>query len=263
MKILSVKDLTIEFHDHKLPERAVEKVSFDMDEGEVLGLVGESGSGKSLTAMAIAGLLPRKRLNAFGEIIFEGKDMLKIPRSELRELQGDELSVIFQEPMTALNPTMRIGKQVEEPLFIHHKELSDAERKAKALDWLEKVELHDPERVYHSYPHELSGGMRQRVMIASAMVSDPKLLIVDEPTTALDVTVQAQIIKLLLRLNLKQKVAILFISHDLSLVKQISENVIVMQNGSIIEKGKTKDVFDSPVEEYTKKLVAAIPEVKF
>ena len=260
--LLEVKDLTIEFHDHDSPEKVVKDVDFSLDKGEILGIVGESGSGKSMTAMAIAGLLPRKKLKTFGSIFFEGKDLLKIPRSELRGLQGDEISVIFQEPMTALNPTMKIGRQVEESLFIHHKELSDRDRKKAALKWLENVEMDDPARVYDAYPHELSGGMRQRVMIAAAMVSEPKLLIADEPTTALDVTVQAEIIKLLLKINELSKVAVLFISHDLSLIRQISHNVMVMQNGVIVEKGDTDMIFESPKEEYTKRLIAAIPEVR-
>ena len=168
-----------------------------MDAGEIVGLVGESGSGKSMTALAIAGLLSRHDMKKTGEILFEGTDLLHCERSFLRELQGNDISVVFQEPMTSLNPVYRIGWQVEEPLRIHHPELSAQERKQRALTLLKQVELEDPERIYQSYPHQISGGQRQRVMIAAAMICEPKLLIADEPTTALDVTVQAQIVKLL------------------------------------------------------------------
>ncbi len=259
--LLEVKDLTIEFHDHDRPETVVENVSFSLDKGEILGLVGESGSGKSMTAMAIAGLLPRKKMKKSGEIIFEEKNLLTLPRHDLRELQGDEIAVIFQEPMTALNPTMRIGRQVEEALLLH-RDMTAQDRKNRAIKYLKAVELDDAERIYESYPHELSGGQRQRVMIASAMINRPKILIADEPTTALDVTVQAQIIDLLQRTNKKLGVAILFISHDLSLISRITHNVIVMQNGHIVEKGNTDEIFAAPKNDYTKKLIAAIPKVE-
>ncbi|MBO6206888.1 MAG: ABC transporter ATP-binding protein [Lachnospiraceae bacterium] len=260
--ILEVKDFGIEFHDHDKPERVVEHVSFSLKKGEILGIVGESGSGKSMSALAIAGLLPRKKLKKEGQILFLGEDLMTMERKKLRGLQGDEISMIFQEPMTALNPTMKIGLQVEEALRIHHPEVSAEERKKRALTWLKNVEMDDPERVYESYPHELSGGMRQRVMIAAAMVGNPQLLIADECTTALDVTVQAQIIRLLLEINKKEQVSVLFISHDLSLIRQISHRVIVMQLGHIVEQGEVEQIFSHPKEEYTKKLIAAIPQVE-
>ena len=193
--MLDVKDLNIEFHDHLVPETVVHQVSFHMDAGEIVGLVGESGSGKSMTALAIAGLLSRHDMKKTGEILFEGTDLLHCERSFLRGLQGNDISVVFQEPMTSLNPVYRIGWQVEEPLRIHHPELSAQERKQRALTLLKQVELEDPERIYQSYPHQISGGQRQRVMIAAAMICEPKLLIADEPTTALDVTIQRQIIE--------------------------------------------------------------------
>ena len=231
--MLDVKDLNIEFHDHLVPETVVHQVNFHMDAGEIVGLVGESGSGKSMTALAIAGFL--------------------------RGLQGNDISVVFQEPMTSLNPVYRIGWQVEEPLRIHHPELSAQERKQRALTLLKQVELEDPERIYQSYPHQISGGQRQRVMIAAAMICKPEILIADEPTTALDVTVQAQIVKLLKRINQKKGTAILFISHDLSLVRRLCSRVIVMKGGRIVEQGAMKDIFENPQQEYTQKLIAAIP----
>ena len=258
--LLDVCDLTLEFHDRGYGERVVENVSFSLDEGEILGIVGESGSGKSMTGLAISGLLPRKRLNKYGEILFDGNNVLTMKREDLRKLQGKDIGVIFQEPMSSLNPTKRIGYQVEEALVIHTG-LTQTERKQEACKWLEAVEMTDPELVYSCYPHELSGGMRQRVMIAAAMVTHPRLLIADEPTSALDVTVQAQIVELLKRINKATNVAIMFISHDLSLVKQISDNVIVMEKGHVVEKGKAEKIFVSPKEDYTKKLISAIPVV--
>ena len=257
--LLEVKNLNIEFHDHLIPETVVSDVNLTLDEGEILGIVGESGSGKSMTAHAIAGLLSRHDMKKTGEILFEGKDLLTCPRAQLRAIQGNGISVIFQEPMTSLNPVKKIGWQVGETLRIHT-ELDKAEIKQRVLDMLKRVELSDPELVYGQYPHELSGGMRQRVMIASAMICKPKILIADEPTTALDVTIQAQIVKLLKKINRTEKTAILFISHDLSLVKSLCERVVVMQRGKVVESGLSEEIFKHPKEDYTKFLVSAIPK---
>lgn len=257
--LLEVKNLNIEFHDHLIPETVVSDVNLTLKEGEILGIVGESGSGKSMTAHAIAGLLSRHDMKKTGEILFEGKDLLTCPRAQLRAIQGNDISVIFQEPMTSLNPVKKIGWQVGETLRIHT-ELDKAEIKQRVLDMLERVELSDPELVYGQYPHELSGGMRQRVMIASAMICKPKILIADEPTTALDVTIQAQIVKLLKKINRTEKTAILFISHDLSLVKSLCERVVVMQRGKVVESGLSEEIFKHPKEDYTKLLVSAIPK---
>lgn len=259
-EILRVTDLNIEFHDHDKPETVVYDFDLSLSEGEIVGLVGESGSGKSMSAMAIAGLHSRKDMEKRGEILFDGKNLLTCSRSELRQIQGKEIGVIFQEPMTSLNPVKKIGWQVEEALRIHT-ELSAEERKKRALEMLARVELSEPERIYGQYPHELSGGMRQRVMIAAAMICHPKLLIADEPTTALDVTIQAQIVELLRKMNREEKTAILFISHDLSLVSQLCTRVLVMQNGRVVESGSTNQVFHHPQEDYTKKLIAAIPKI--
>ena len=256
--LLKVENLNIEFHDHDVPERVVNQLNMVLHQGEILGIVGESGSGKSMTAMAIAGLLRRHDMKMEGKILFEGNELLHTDRETLRQLQGNQIGIVFQEPMTSLNPVKRIGWQVEESLRIHRPELSKEERYMRVIKALEEVELDNPQLVYKKYPHELSGGMRQRVMIASAMICEPKLLIADEPTTALDVTIQLQIVKLLQRLNQEKKMAVLFISHDLSLVKRLCDRVIVMHNGSMVETGKTEEIFYSPKEDYTIKLISEI-----
>ena len=260
--LLKVENLNIEFHDHDVPERVVNQLNMVLHQGEILGIVGESGSGKSMTAMAIAGLLRRHDMKMEGKILFEGNELLHTDRETLRQLQGNQIGIVFQEPMTSLNPVKRIGWQVEESLRIHRPDLSKEERYMRVIKALEEVELDNPQLVYKKYPHELSGGMRQRVMIASAMICEPKLLIADEPTTALDVTIQLQIVKLLQRLNQEKKMAVLFISHDLSLVKRLCDRVIVMHNGSMVETGKTEEIFYSPKEDYTIKLISAIPKLE-
>ncbi len=259
--LLEVKDLNIEFHDHLIPETVVYDFDLELKAGEIVGLVGESGSGKSMSALAIAGLLSRRDMHKRGQILFDGLDLLTCERSKLRKIQGNEISMIFQEPMTSLNPVKRIGWQIEESLRIHT-ELNKEERYQKAIEMMKEVELPDPERLYRQYPHELSGGMRQRVMIAAAMICNPRILIADEPTTALDVTIQAQIVELLKRMNREKQTSILFISHDLSLVKQLCERVLVMKGGYIVETGPTQEVFAHPKEEYTQRLIAAIPKVE-
>ena len=259
--LLEVKDLNIEFHDHLIPETVVYDFDLELKAGEIVGLVGESGSGKSMSALAIAGLLSRRVMHMRGQILFDGLDLLTCERSKLRKIQGNEISMIFQEPMTSLNPVKRIGWQIEESLRIHTDGLTE-ERYQKAIEMMKEVELPDPERLYRQYPHELSGGMRQRVMIAAAMICNPRILIADEPTTALDVTIQAQIVELLKRMNREKQTSILFISHDLSLVKQLCERVLVMKGGYIVETGLTQEGYAHPKEEYTQRLIAAIPKVK-
>lgn len=257
--LLDVRNLNIEFHDHDSPEKVVFDFNLSMEKDEIVGIVGESGSGKTMSALAVAGLLSRHDMKKTGQILFDGADLLTCPREVLRQYQGNDISMIFQEPMTSLNPVKKIGWQVEESLRLHTK-LTKEERYQRAIRMLADVELTDPEKVYRQYPHELSGGMRQRAMIASAMVCNPRILIADEATTALDVTIQAQIIKLLLKLNLEKHTAILFISHDLSLVRQLCGRVIVMQAGYIVESGETEAIYGNPQEEYTKELIAAIPK---
>lgn len=260
--LLKIENLNIEFHDHDVPECVVNHLDMELARGEILGIVGESGSGKSMTAMAVAGLLRRHDMRMEGKILFEGKELLHADRETLRQIQGNEIGIVFQEPMTSLNPVKRIGWQVEESLRLHRPEMGKEERYQRVIRALENVELENPQLVYRKYPHELSGGMRQRVMIASAIICEPKLLIADEPTTALDVTIQLQIVKLLQRLNQEKKMAVLFISHDLSLVKRLCHRIIVMHDGNMVEAGLTEEIFYHPKEDYTKELISAIPKLE-
>jgi len=259
--LLNIDKLSVVFHDRETAFEAVDEVSLQVDKGEIVGIVGESGSGKSMTAHALMGLIKRSDVQVSGKAEFDGVDLLKLSREELRGYQGEELSIIFQEPMTSLNPTMKIGKQVEESLRIHT-DLSKEERKARALEAMELAELDDPESLYDKYPHQLSGGMRQRVMIASAIVLRPQLLIADEPTTALDVTIQAEILNTLKEINRKEGTSILFISHDLGVVRHLCQRVVVMQKGRIVEEGPVDRVFFHPQQEYTQRLIASRPTRK-
>jgi len=256
--MLSVVNLSIGIESTNEINNAVNGISFNIKSGKILGIVGESGCGKSLTALALAGLLPTSVSINSGSIIFDGVELSGISKKEMRKLQGKEISMIFQEPMTSLNPLMTVGNQVAEGLRIHYK-MKEREVKDKVLDVLRKVGLPRVEELYISYPHQLSGGMRQRVMIAIAIICRPKLIIADEPTTALDVTIQAQILKLLKDINRKYKTTILFISHDLGVINQICDNVAVMYAGNIIEEGTTKNIFIHPVHQYTKGLIGSIP----
>lgn len=256
--MLKVENLSIHFEDRGGNQEVVKNVSFALQDSEILGIVGESGSGKTMTALTIAGLLKEEAILDSGTIWLDERELLSLTAKEMREVQGKEISMIFQEPMTALNPTMRIGKQVEEALVLHT-ELSKEERRQKVLKALEDVELEHPKQLCRKYPHELSGGMRQRVMIAAAIVCRPKLLIADEPTTALDVGTQESILKLLKKLNQKYGMGILFISHNLRVVNELCSRVLVMKDGQIIEGGAAEQIFQNPQTEYTKELIAAIP----
>ena len=254
--MLEIRDLHVKFHNRD--REAVAGISFTINDGGILGLVGESGSGKTVTAMSIAGLLPRKQCDLSGDILLDGDDLLHAPRSALRQIHGRKIGVVFQEPMSAMDPLMKVGEQVGEVLRIHTK-LSKEERKRRVLAVMEDVELQNPEEVYHKYPHELSGGMLQRAMIAAAIVIQPTLLLLDEPTTALDVTIQAQILELLKKLNHEQGISMLFISHNLNVVRKLCRRVAVMQRGEIVEEGDTDQVFFAPRHPYTKRLIEAIP----
>ena len=254
--MLEIRDLHVKFHVRS--REAVAGVSLTIQDGEILGLVGESGSGKSVTAMSVAGLLPRRQCDYAGSVLLDGVDLLHMERAELRKIQGRCIGVVFQEPMSCMDPLMKIGPQVSETLR-SHTDLPKEERRRLALEAMGAVELPDVEVLAEKYPHELSGGMLQRAMIAAAIVARPKLLLLDEPTTALDVTIQAQILTLLKRLNAESGISMLFISHNLKVVRKLCRRVAVMQRGVLVEEGDTDTVFFHPQADYTRRLIAAIP----
>jgi microcin C transport system ATP-binding protein len=258
--LLSIDDLSVDFRAGDTVTHAVKKLSFDIKKGETLALVGESGSGKTVTALSILQLLPYPPAeHPSGAIHFQGENLLALPENGLRHVRGNKISMIFQEPMTSLNPLHTIEQQIAEVLRIH-KGLSGKKCRARVLDLLTKVGIEDPEGRLPSYPHQLSGGQRQRVMIAMALANEPDLLIADEPTTALDVTIQAQILELLLKLKSESDMAMLLITHDLGIVRKMADHVCVMKDGEIVERGVTKDIFDHPKHAYTKHLIASEPK---
>ncbi|MBW4969969.1 ABC transporter ATP-binding protein [Croceibacter atlanticus] len=260
--MLTVQNLTIAFksQDDFIP--VVNNISFNLKPNEILGVVGESGSGKSVSTLAISGLLPKKISKiTSGNIIFEGTSLLEYSNAQMTMLRGKEIAMIFQEPMSALNPSMTCGAQVLE-IILQHKDITPAKAKVETLQLFEKVKLPRPKDIFKSYPHQISGGQMQRVMIAMAIACKPKILIADEPTTALDVTVQKEIIQLLKALQKETKMSIIFISHDLALVSEIAQRVIVMHKGNIVEEGKTEDIFLQPKQLYTKALIASKPNTK-
>lgn len=260
-KLLEVKDLAVSFKTYFGEVEAVRGVSFHVNKGETVALVGESGCGKSVTASSIMQLLPMPP--AFykrGQILFEGEDIVKKSEKEMQEIRGNKISMIFQDPMTSLNPTMRIGKQIVEGL-VKHQKLSAKEAEEKAIEMLNLVSVPQPEKRIKQYPHEFSGGMRQRVMIALAMVSNPKLLIADEPTTALDVTVQAQILDLMKSIQEKLGTSIILITHDLGVVADMCDRVIVMYGGQLMEEGTVYEIFNNPKHPYTRKLLGSVPRL--
>jgi peptide/nickel transport system ATP-binding protein len=261
-KLLTVKDLSISFYSEGKAIEIIHNIAFDLQPNEILGIVGESGSGKSVSSLAILGLLP-KRISKItnGSILFEGKDLTRLETKAFQKIRGNDIAMIFQEPMSSLNPSMTCGKQVLEILRQHTK-LSKTEAKTEVLSLFEKVKLPMPERVYKAYPHEISGGQKQRVMIAMAIACKPKILIADEPTTALDVTVQKEIILLLKQLQAEEDMSIIFISHDLSLVSEIADRILVMYQGEIVEQGDVHTVFKSPQHLYTKALVNSKPSME-
>ncbi|MDM5197923.1 ABC transporter ATP-binding protein [Fictibacillus enclensis] len=259
VQLLEVDQLKVSFRSHGGEVQAVRGVSFDIAQGEVLAVVGESGCGKSVTAQAIMKLLPKRgcRIKE-GSIHFEGKDLLKLSEKEMKQLKGSQISMVFQDPMTSLNPTMRIGIQIAEGM-IKHKGLDKTQAKARALELLKLAGIPNPESRYNQYPHELSGGMRQRVLIAIALACDPKLLIADEPTTALDVTIQAQILDLMKDLQHKFGTSIMLITHDLGVVAQMAQKVIVMYAGIVVESGTVADILERPKHPYTMGLLNSLP----
>jgi oligopeptide transport system ATP-binding protein len=261
-KVLEVKDLQIHFKTYAGVVKAVRGVNFELYEGETLAIVGESGSGKSVTSNALMKLVPEPPGHyESGEILFEGKDLIPLSEKELLKIRGNDIAMIFQDPMTALNPTMRIGKQITEVLLKHKKVDSRAAAKERAIELLTQVGIPFPEQRYKVYPHELSGGMRQRVVIAIALAANPKLLIADEPTTALDVTIQAQILELMKEIQRTSNTSIIFITHDLGVVANVADRVAVMYAGQIVEYGTVEDIFYNPKHPYTWGLLGSMPDL--
>lgn len=257
-KLLELKNVVYSFHTYGGVVKAVRDVSFDVRKGEIVGIVGESGCGKSVTAQCIMRLNPEPPgFFGGGEILFEGKDVLKMNKKELRKLRSQDIGFIFQDPMTSLNPTMKVGAQLEE-VFVGRKDISKNEIKEKCKNMMRMVGISDVERRYKQFPHELSGGMKQRVMIAIALVSEPKLLICDEPTTSLDVTIEAQILDLLLELRQKTGTSIIMITHDLGVIARICDRVVVMYGGQVMEHGTAGEIFYETAHPYTKGLMSSI-----
>lgn len=258
-KLLEVKNLSTEFKKDKSWIRAVDKVSFHIDSGEILGLVGESGCGKSVTSLSIMKLLDKgTSRNPEGEVIMDGTDIFSMKTKDLMDMRGSEISMIFQEPMNSLNPSMKVEDQLMEAI-LNHNEIGKAEARKLAFNSLELVGIPDPEVTLKSYPHQLSGGMSQRVMIAMAMSCEPKILIADEPTTALDVTIQAQILDLMEKIKKEKDMGILMITHDLGVVAEMCDRVIVMYAGRIVEEASVVDLFKDPIHPYTQGLIKSVP----
>lgn len=261
MSLLEVKDLKTYFYTDAGVAKSVDGVTFSVERGKVLGIVGESGCGKSVTSLSIMRLVdPTTGRYEGGSILFDGQDILKLPEKEMQKLRGNKISMIFQEPMTSLNPVFTIGYQIEESLMLH-KGMDKKAARARAIELLEMVGIPEAAKRVDEYPHQLSGGMRQRVMIAMALAGDPELLIADEPTTALDVTIQAQILDLLKELQEKLHMSIIFITHDLGVIAEMADEVAVMYAGEIVEKAKTRELFDDPKHPYTVGLMDSIPDI--
>lgn len=259
MSLLLVDNLEVSFKTRNGTQQAVKGVSFSVEQNQITAIIGESGSGKSVSCYALLGLIPSPPGSIDGgRAMFDGRNLLELSEKELRAIRGRDIAMIFQDPMTCLNPFMTIGNQLIEPLLVH-KNLSKTAAKARAIELLEEVGIRSPASTFNSYPHEFSGGMRQRVMIAMALINEPRLIIADEPTTALDVTIQAQILKLLANLQKSHNIGVLFISHDLSVVSDIADQIVVMEKGKVVEAGTPRDIFEHCTHPYTKKLLAAIP----
>ena len=258
--VLEMKDLEVELYSEKGPLPVIDKVNLSIKEGEIVGIVGESGCGKSMLASAIMNLLNSPAKIAAGTIFYEGQDMTTLSAKEFQKIRGNEISMIFQEPMTSLNPLMKVGKQIEEAIKAHEK-VSNTELKERAIAAIRDVGIPQPEKVYHDIPSRLSGGMRQRIMIAMALVCHPKLLICDEPTTALDVTIQAQILRLIKKLRDETNTAVIFISHDMGVIYQMVDRVVVMYAGQFVESAPCKKLFEKPLHPYTIGLQNAIPQI--
>ena len=255
--LLDVQHLTVAFERAGSTLKAVDDLSLTIQPGETLGLVGESGSGKSVTALAILRLLQPPGRVTGGQVLFEGRDLLRLPESEMRSVRGGRISLIFQEPMTALNPTMRVGDQIAEALTAHGVATGEARQRVGEL--LDAVRIPDASRTARDYPHHLSGGMRQRVMIAIAVACRPPLVIADEPTTALDVTIQAQVLEMLSELKARFNLALLLVTHDFGVIAEMADRVAVMRGGQVVEQGPVRQVLREPSHEYTQRLLRAVP----
>lgn len=261
MAVLEVEDLNISFNSPRGRVRAVNGVSFNVHKNETVGIIGETGSGKSVTTLSILRLLPAATAVVSGNIIFQGRSLLNVPEREMRMIRGSEISMIFQEPMTSLNPVLRVGYQIGEVLRVHQR-FSKENIYKKTVEVLKSVKMPDPERTLRQYPHELSGGMRQRVMIAIAMVCQPNLLIADEPTTALDVTIQAQVLALMKELICSVSCSVIFVSHDLGVISKICQRILVMYAGKIVEEASLSELSKQPYHPYTEALIKSIPRLR-
>lgn len=259
--VLQVKDLSVQFNTVEGTVQAINHLSYDLHEGEKLGIVGESGSGKSVSSLAVMQLIPDPPGKVTGgEILYKGQDLVKLPEKEMEKIRGNEISMIFQEPMTSLNPIIRCGAQIAESLMLHSG-MDKKKAMREAIRIMDDVGIANPVARAYEYPHQLSGGMRQRVMIAMALACRPNILIADEPTTALDVTIQAQILDLIREMNEKRGTAVLFITHDLGVVRELCDTVIIMYTGRIMEKAPVEQIFSEPLHPYTKGLLSAIPRI--
>lgn len=260
-KILEVQDLSTSFKTERGWLKAIDGVSFDVYSGEMLGIVGESGCGKSVTSQSILRLYEEKNTTKYsGTVSFDGKNLFDLPEKEMQKIRGQEISMVFQDALSSLNPVFTVGNQIMESLRIHQ-DMGKKEAKEKAIDLLDQVGIPDPQRRFYQYPFELSGGMRQRVMIAVALACGPRILIADEPTTALDVTIQAQIMDLIVDMNRKLQMGVMLITHDLAVVAETCQRLIVMYLGQIVEEGSVEDIFDRPIHPYTRGLMASVPRL--
>ncbi|MEH7346537.1 ABC transporter ATP-binding protein [Bacillus sp. JJ1532] len=259
--MLAIKNLHVNFQTFRGTIEALKNINLSIQEKEIVGIVGESGSGKSITALSILGLLENNAQITNGEISYRGENLLTLSKKEIQTIRGKKIAMVFQEPMTALHPTMKVGEQLSE-VIRRHRKVSKKEAKQLMINALKDVHIHNPEHVAKQYPFELSGGMRQRIVIALAMAAPPDLLIADEPTTALDVTIQHEILQLMKELNEKKGTSILFITHDLGVVSQICDRTVVMYAGEVIESGETKEVLHAPQHPYTRALIEALPDGK-
>lgn len=259
--VLEIRNLKSYFFTERGVAPAVDGVDIDIPKGKIVGLVGESGCGKSMTARSIMGLIKYPGRIVDGHIMFGEQDLARMKERELRRICGEDITMIFQEPMTSLNPVLRVGRQVEETILVHDKSVSKAKAKEMTIEMFRKVGIPEPEKRYHAYPHQLSGGLRQRVIIAMAMICKPKLIIADEPTTALDVTIEAQILRLMKQLRDETGTSVLIITHNLGVVAEICDEVYVMYSGRIVEHAETFELFDHPTHPYTQGLLSSIPRI--